>query len=152
MSEKLNVIFVCSGNSCRSQMAEGWVRHLHAEKLRPFSAGIKPRPRVDPLAIAVMKEAGVDIAGQETHAVEEFLLQNIDFAITVCDDAAESCPTFPAGVRMIHHPFDDPPRLAEGKSEPEGLAIYRRVRDEIRSYIVALPVVLAHTAQPEDRS
>jgi arsenate reductase (thioredoxin) len=142
MTTKLNVIFVCSGNSCRSQMAEGWAKHLHTDRFRAFSAGTNPRQRVDPLAIQVMKEAGIDIARQETHAVEAFLAQDIDVAITVCDDAAESCPTFPAGVRMIHRPFDDPPRLAEGRTDAESLEIYRRVRDDIRTYVERLPALI----------
>ncbi|MGA7982671.1 MAG: arsenate reductase ArsC [Chromatiaceae bacterium] len=139
MSRKLNVIFVCWGNSCRSQMAEGWAR---PDTLNPFSAGIEPKPHVDPLAVRVMKEAGVDIAYQETHRVSAFLTHDIDAAILVCDEAADACPTFPPQVKTIRRTFDDPPRLAEGGGEEARLAVYRRVRDEIRAYVAQLPELL----------
>ncbi len=150
MSRKLNVIFICRGNSCRSQMAEGWARHLHADKLNPFSAGIEPKPHVDPLAVQVMKEAGVDIAYQETHRVSAFLTQDIDAAILVCDEAADVCPTFPSKVKTIRRMFNDPPRLAEGQGTQVRLAVYRRVRDEIRAYVAQLPELLdyADSASP----
>ena len=86
MDKKLNVLFVCTGNSCRTQMAEGWARHLHSDQLNPFSAGTEPR-RVDPLAVKVMKEAGVDISAQETHHVRAFLAEDLDVVITVCSEA-----------------------------------------------------------------
>jgi len=142
MSRKLNVIFVCWGNSCRSQMAEGWARHLHPDTLNPFSAGIEPKPHVDPLAVLVMKEAGVNIAYQETHRMSAFLSHDIDAAILVCDEAADACPTFPSKVKTIRHTFDDPPRLAAGHDETELLAVYRRVRDEIRAYVAQPPELL----------
>jgi arsenate reductase len=142
MHQKANVIFVCWGNSCRSQMAEGWARHLHGERLRAFSAGIEPKPQVDPLAVRVMKEAGVDISFQETHRVSRFIAQDIDAAILVCDEAADACPAFPPQVRTIRQTFDDPPRLAEGMDEEARLAVYRRVRDEIRDYVERLPDLL----------
>jgi arsenate reductase (thioredoxin) len=144
MPRKLNVIFICFGNSCRSQMAEGWARHLHPDTLNAFSAGIEPR-RIDPLAIQVMKEAGVDISRQETHSVQAFLKQDIDYAILVCSEAAEVCPAFPAAVTLIHQPFDDPPQLTKDMSEGDGVAVYRRVRDEIRAYVAGLPELLAQT-------
>jgi arsenate reductase len=152
MSEKLNVIFICWGNSCRSQMAEGWARHLHPGTLRPFSAGIEPKPYVDPLAVQVMKEAGVDISHQETHRVEAFVAHDIDAAILVCDEAAESCPTFPPQVNTIRHTFEDPPRLAEGRDEEERLAIYRRSRDEIRDFVAQLPQLLGSASPAGPRA
>ena len=142
MNRKLNVIFVCWGNSCRSQMAEGWARHLHRDTLNPFSAGIEPKPHVDPLAVQVMKEVGVDISFQETHRISTFLTQDIDAAILVCDEAASACPTFPSKVKTIRHTFDDPPRLAARQDEEARLAVYRRVRDEIRAYVAQLPELL----------
>ena len=142
MDRKLNVLFVCSGNSCRSQMAEGWARHLPGDTINPFSAGIEPR-RIDPLAVKVMKEAGVDISCQETNAVHEFLTEDIDFVVTVCSGAAETCPTFPEKVKVLHQPFDDPPRFTSAtRREEEKLAVYRRVRDEIRDYVDKLPETL----------
>ncbi len=142
MSRKWNVLFVCIGNSCRSQMAEGWARHLHGDRLNPFSAGIEPR-RVDPLAVEVMSEAGVDIAGQETHYVRDFLAEDIDFVITVCHEAAELCPVFPGKTRTIRLPFDDPPSLARAvERQKEKRLVYRRVRDEIRDFVDNLPQVL----------
>jgi arsenate reductase (thioredoxin) len=146
MPKRLNVIFVCFGNSCRSQMAEGWAHYLHRDTLNAFSAGIEPR-RIDPLAIQVMKEAGVDISTQETHSVQAFLTHDIDYAILVCSEAAEVCPAFPAAVTMIHQPFDDPPQLTKGMSDGDRLAVYRRVRDEIRSYVASLSELLAKTPQ-----
>jgi arsenate reductase len=146
MRKKLNMIFICFGNSCRSQMAEGWARHLHQDTINAFSAGIEPR-RLDPLAVQVMKEAGVDISSQETHSVQAFLKQDLDYAILVCCEAAEACPVFPAGVTMIKQPFDDPPQLTKGMSEDDRLALYRRVRDEIRAYVAGLREVLAKTPQ-----
>ncbi len=142
MDKKLNVLFVCTGNSCRSQMAEGWARHLQGDAINPFSAGIEPR-RVDPLAVKVMKEAGVDISHQETNAVHEFLTQDLDCVVTVCSEAGEACPAFPEQVRVLHQPFDDPPWLTRtAQREEEKLAVYRRVRDEIRDYVEKLPQVL----------
>ena len=144
MARKQNVIFVCTGNSCRSQMAEGWAHHLHADALSPFSAGLEPRP-LDPLAVRVMEEVGVDISTQESHAIEAFLNQDIDVAITVCSEStADRCPAFPDGVKVISHPFDDPPKLTAGMvDEEEKLGVYRRVRDEIREYVEGLPGQLA---------
>jgi len=139
MNRKLNVLFVCTGNSCRSQMAEGWTRHLRGDAINPFSAGIEPR-RIDPLAVKVMREAGVDISRQETHAVHEFLREDIDFVVTVCSEAAEMCPAFPGKVKVLHQPFDDPPWVTRAtEREEEKLAVYRRVRDEIREFVQGLP-------------
>lgn len=134
----LKVLFLCTGNSCRSQMAEGWARHLKKELLEPFSAGTEPHG-MNPLAVKVMKEAGVDISNQTSKHVDTFKDQPLDLVVTVCDSAKESCPLFPANVETLHAGFDDPPRLALGaKTEEEALVHYRRVRDEIRDFINTL--------------
>lgn len=139
MSETPTVLFLCTGNSCRSQMAEGWVRHLHAERIRALSAGVRPKG-LDPRAVRVMAEAGVDISGHRSRAVEEVVDAPVDLVVTVCDAARESCPVFPRRVRVMHRGFEDPPRLAAGVgSEEEALALYRRVRDEIRGFVEGLP-------------
>jgi arsenate reductase len=139
MLPRLKVLFLCTGNSCRSQMAEGWARALCAESLEPYSAGIETHG-LNPHAVRVMAEAGVDIAAQRSKHVDELLDVDFDFVITVCDHAAESCPVFPGNARIIHRGFDDPPKLAAGAATEEAaLAPYRRVRDEIRAYVETLP-------------
>lgn len=139
-----NVIFVCTGNSCRSQMAEGWTRQLHQEKgIQAFSAGTNPRP-IDPLAVRVMSEVGVDISAQESHRVDDFLTADIDLAVLLCSDAAKECPRFPPPVRMLSRPFDDPRHLVrELENEAQVLDVYRRVRDEIRELVSQLPRLLS---------
>jgi arsenate reductase len=138
----MTVLFLCTGNSCRSQMAEGWARHLHPDRLRPHSAGIETHG-LNPRAVQVMAEAGVDISTHRSKHVDELQDVVFDAVVTVCDNARESCPVFPGRVPMLHHGFDDPPRLAAGAtSEEEILGHYRRVRDEIRAYVERLPRVL----------
>jgi arsenate reductase (thioredoxin) len=142
MSQKANVLFVCTGNSCRSQMAEGWAHYLYPDRINAFSAGIEPR-RIDPLAVKVMKEAGVDISRQDSHSVDNFLARDLDLVVTVCSGAKEACPRFPAIAKMVHQPFDDPPQLARNSgTEDEALVHYRRVRDEIRDFVRRLPDTL----------
>jgi len=139
MTEKLKVLFLCTGNSCRSQMAEGWARHLKGDSVEPYSAGIATRG-LDPDAVKVMAEAGVDISGHRSKHVSQ--LENIPFdhVVTVCDHAKESCPAFQGKTRVIHVGFDDPPALAKSaKSGEEALGHYRRVRDEIRAFVESLP-------------
>jgi arsenate reductase len=139
MLPKLKVLFLCTGNSCRSQMAEGWTRHLLGESIEAFSAGTAPRA-VDPRAVAVMAAAGVDISAQRPKAVELWLDRQLDYVVTVCDGARESCPVFPGPARIVHKGFPDPPSLAEGAaSEEEALEHYRRIRDEIRRFVETLP-------------
>lgn len=139
MSRKRNILFLCTANACRSQMAEGWARHLHGEKMQAFSAGVAPRS-VDPLAIRVMAEAGVDLATHRSKSVHDLLEVPFDLVVTVCDGAHEQCPIFPGRAKILHHGFADPPALARGaQSEAEVLACYRRVRDEIRAFVAALP-------------
>ena len=139
MTPKKNVVFVCESNTCRSQMAEGWAHHFHADRISAFSAGISPSP-LDPLAVKVMREEGVDISKQESHSVQEFLKDHIDYVVTVCSEAARNCPTFPPEVNIINQPFDNPPELVrDATSEEAKLAVYRRVRDEIRQFVQDLP-------------
>ena len=136
---RLRILFLCTGNSCRSQMAEGWARHLKADQLEAHSAGIETHG-LNPSAVKVMAEAGVDISGQHSQHIDEFMEEALDYVITVCGHADERCPLFPGTTQVIHHPFDDPPRLArEASSEEEALTHYRRVRDEIRAFIESLP-------------
>ena len=133
MKQKLRVLILCTGNSARSQMAEGILRHDGGENFAVFSAGTKAS-LVRPEAIQVMSEIGLDISGHRSKNVEEFSGQEFDFVITVCDHANEICPVFPGQTQRIHHSFEDPPVLEVG-SEEFRLAIFRRVRDEIRIWI-----------------
>ncbi|MFP4356284.1 MAG: arsenate reductase ArsC [Phycisphaerae bacterium] len=139
MSEKTKLLFLCTGNSCRSQMAEGWARHLKSETIEACSAGIETHG-LNPSAVQVMAEAGVDISGQKSENIAEMTDLDLDYVITVCSHAHETCPVFPGSATVVHHGFDDPPKLAaEAATEQEALDAYRRVRDEIRAYIETLP-------------
>jgi arsenate reductase len=132
---KLKVLFLCTGNSCRSQMAQGWANKLLADKVEAYSAGIEPQG-MNAMAIQVMKEAGVDISGHTSKHLNQLKGIAFDYVVTVCDHAHESCPIFPGKTRIVHVGFDDPPRLAKAaKSEEDALGHYRRVRDEIRQFI-----------------
>lgn len=122
------VLILCTGNSARSQMAEGWLRQLAGDRFDVFSAGTRPTV-VNPLAIQVMSEVGVDISGQRSKSVNEFLEQPFDAVITVCDQAAEACPIFPGPARRIHWSFPDP--AAATGDEAARLAAFRRVRDDL---------------------
>jgi len=136
------ILFLCTGNSCRSQMAEGWARHLKGDRVEVYSAGIETHG-LNPSAVKVMAEAGVDISGQRSQQIDEFSDVALDYVITVCGHADDNCPIFPGATRVVHQPFDDPPRLAkEAKSKEDALVHYRRVRDEIRAYVERLPEVL----------
>lgn len=140
---KIKVLFLCTGNSCRSQMAEGWARHLKGEVIEPYSAGLAAQG-LNPRAVQVMAEAGVDISGQRSKRLEEVKDIPFDYVITVCDNAHESCPVFPGRVKVIHAGFDDPPKLAAAaRTEEEALNCYRRVRDEIRMFVEQLPEKIA---------
>ncbi len=137
--DKLKVLFLCSGNSCRSQMAEGWARHLKGDTIEAYSAGTEPKA-VDPRAVQAMAEVGIDISHQGSKSVAELGDVEFDYVITLCDDAKATCPFFPAKTAVIHHGFDDPPELALGAyTEEEAMLHYRRVRDEIRSFIETIP-------------
>lgn len=140
-----SVLFLCTGNSCRSQMAEGWLRHLHPQ-IDAYSAGIVAHGQ-NPLAIKAMAMAGVDISSQQSQTTAELPLDEVDYVFTVCDNAAESCPVFPAKARIQHTPFDDPPKLAkDAASEEEALGHYVRVRDEIRQFVERIDDYLNETA------
>lgn len=137
--DKPKVLFLCTGNSCRSQMAEGWARHLKGDAFDACSAGVAPS-RLNPDAVRVMAEAGVDISGHHSKHLDELKHTKLDYVITVCDQAHETCPVFPGGARVVHHSFEDPPHLAAtANTEAERLAPYRRVRDEIRAFVETLP-------------
>lgn len=136
---KLKVLFLCTGNSCRSQMAEGWARALKSDVIEPYSAGIETHG-MNPNAVKVMAEAGVDISGQRSKHVDELEGIEFDYVVTVCDNAHESCPLFPGKTKVLHKGFDDPPRLAkDAATEEEALDSYRRVRDEIRKFVDEMP-------------
>lgn len=140
----MKILFLCTGNSCRSQMAEGWARHLKSDQLEPYSAGIETHG-LNPRAVQVMAEAGVDIAGQRSKHVDELSGVEFDWVITVCGHAHENCPIFPGKARVLHVGFDDPPKLAAGETDEDGrLKHYRRVRDEIRAFVEQLPDRLLH--------
>ena len=137
--QKLKILFLCTGNSCRSQMAEGWARHLKGSRIEAYSAGIETHG-LNPLAVKVMAEAGVDISDHRSKNVVELKDVRFDYVITVCDHAHESCPLFPGKTKVVHVGFDDPPRLAGGaKTDDEALPHYRRVRDELRDFVAGLP-------------
>ncbi len=136
---KLKILFLCTGNSCRSQMAEGWTRALKSSQIEAFSAGIEIHG-LNPRAVQVMAEAGVDISKRRPKTVADLATMDFDFVVTVCDHAHESCPLFPGKTKVVHVGFDDPPRLAkDAKTEEEALAHYRRVRDEIKAFVETLP-------------
>jgi arsenate reductase len=133
---KKTVLFLCTGNSCRSQMAEGWLRHLGGGRFEALSAGTRPQG-VNPLAVRVMAEAGVDISGQRSKPVGEYLGRDFDLLVTVCGGAKESCPVFLGKVgERRHWPIDDPAEAAG--TEDEVLAVFRRVRDEIEMRVTNL--------------
>jgi arsenate reductase (thioredoxin) len=139
----IRILFLCTGNSCRSQMAEGWARHMHPGKIQARSAGLE-KHGLNERAVAVMAEAGVDISHQYSKTIEELAERSFYYVITVCDHAHESCPLFPGATTVVHVGFPDPPRLAReiaehGGDEQQILACYRRVRDEIRDWVATLP-------------
>src|SRR5271166_3398934 len=145
---KLKVMFLCTGNSCRSQIAEGWTRHLKGDVIEPYSAGIE-KHGLNPHAVKVMAEAGVDISKQDSKTPQDLGPVEFDYVVTVCGHADENCPVFPGKTKVVHVGFDDPPRLT--RQLPDGeekLAVYRRVRDEIRKFIERLPDRLT-AASPE---
>jgi arsenate reductase (thioredoxin) len=136
MPAKKRVLILCTGNSARSQMAEGLLRHDAGDRFEVESAGTKPS-HVRPEAIAAMRELGIDISGHRSKSVDEFSNQKFDYVLTVCDNAKESCPIFPGQTITIHNNFEDPAAL-QG-SEGERLALFRRVRDEMRQYLGSFP-------------
>ena len=144
-ARKLKVLFLCTGNSCRSQMAEGWARALKSDVIDAYSAGIE-KHGMNPNAIKVMAEAGVDITRQHSKKADELKDVPFDVVVTVCGHANETCPMWLGQkARVIHAGLDDPPKLAKtAKTEEEALGHYRRVRDEIRAFVLTLPARLNH--------
>lgn len=138
MPSKRKILFLCTGNSCRSQMAEGWCRSLKGDLLEPYSAGTSPS-LLNPFAVIVMAEAGVDIRTHHSKHLKELQHVPFDWVVTVCDHARETCPVLP-GKSAVHVPFDDPPHLArDAADEEQALEHYRRVRDDIKAFIQELP-------------
>ena len=136
---KLKILFLCTGNSCRSQMAEGWARHIKDDAIDAYSAGLESHG-LNFLAVKVMAEAGVDISHHASKTLAETDSIQFDYVITVCSDADQNCPVLPGQAIKIHRGFDDPPRLALGAaSEEEALVHYRRVRDAIKAFVETLP-------------
>lgn len=136
---RAKLLFLCTGNSCRSQMAEGWAKHLKPESIEPYSGGVAPHG-IDPRAVAAMAEVGIDISGQRCKDVDELMDVPFDCVVMLCGGAKETCPVFPGKVKRMHVGFDDPPALAkETSSEDEAMSHYRRVRDEIRAFVETLP-------------
>lgn len=143
MKEKIKLLFLCTGNSCRSQMAEGWTRYLKGDSIEVVSAGIETHG-LNPNAVRVMAEAGVDISRQASQHLDEFKDMSLDYVITVCGHAHETCPWFPADCKVLHVGFEDPPKMAKelaekGADEEAQLDCYRSVRDKIRAFVETLP-------------
>jgi arsenate reductase len=137
------VLFLCTGNSCRSQMAEGWARHLKGGTIEPYSAGIE-KHGLNPHAVQVMSEAGVDISKHFSKTLDDLAGVTFDYVVTVCGHANEHCPVFPGKSKVVHVGFEDPPKLTKNMDDGEAkLAVYRRVRDEIRRFVETLPASLA---------
>lgn len=136
---RMKVLFLCTGNSCRSQMAEGFARALHGDRIEAFSAGTDPHG-LNPLAVRAMAEAGADISTHRSKRIDELGDVKFDVVVTVCGHAHEHCPVFPGTTRVVHVGFDDPPKLAaQAANDEEAMIHYRRVRDEIRAFILSLP-------------
>ncbi len=143
MKEKLKILFLCTGNSCRSQMAEGWARELKSDIIEAYSAGVETHG-LNPMAVKVMAEVGVDISAQQSKLVNDFMDMELDAVITVCGHAHETCPYFPPRCKVIHVGFDDPPRMAkelaeQGADEDQQLNCYRKIRDEIKAFVEKMP-------------
>ena len=143
--QRWRVVFLCTGNACRSQMAEAWARKLLSEKIEPMSAGVLPAG-LDPRAVRVMAELGVDMSSQRSKHLEELAGTPFDYLVSVCDVANRMCPHLPDDIRHIHVGFDDPPSLSlKARSEEDALKHYRRVRDELREFVTGLPLLLARS-------
>ena len=139
LQRKMKVLFLCTANACRSQMAEAWARHLKGDVIEPHSAGTK-RHVVSARAAEVMQEVGIDLSEHHSKSLDDLDGLDFDYVVTVCDNAAETCPVFPGDAMMVHRGFDDPPRLAAAETEEQRiLEHYRRVRDEIHDFVQTLP-------------
>ncbi|TAN39499.1 MAG: arsenate reductase ArsC [Nitrospirae bacterium] len=136
----MKVMFLCTGNTCRSQMAEGFARELGLGLIEPYSAGLVPAGLVHPAAIAVMSEEGIDISGQSSKGIDPALLQQMDIIVTLCGNAEESCPVTPPEITRLHWPIDDPVNSIETAmgTEKEDLNKFRKARDEIKRKITGL--------------
>lgn len=138
---KIKVLFLCTGNSCRSQIAEGWAKHLKSDVMEAYSAGIRPIG-VNPKTIEVMGEAGVDISDHTSKHIDDLAGIDFDYVVTVCDNAREQCPVFPGRARLVHKAFEDP-YFAAG-SEEKIMDVFRKVRDQIKAFIEELPEILTN--------
>ncbi len=134
---KKNILVLCTGNSCRSQLAEGYLRHFHGEKANVHSAGVETHG-VNPRAIATMKEDGIDISAHTSNHVDEYLHIPFDLILTVCDHASERCPIFPSKAKRVHHNFTDPAKVTG--TEEEIMAKFRKVREDIKAYCEKLEI------------
>lgn len=143
----LRVLFLCTGNSCRSQMAEAWAKALKAKELTVASAGVE-RHGMNPWVAQVMLEAGVDISGQWSKLVSDLDSLQFDYVITLCGHAQETCPRFPGQATLVHQGFDDPASLAKDQPKDQALAQYQRIRDEIKEWVLTLPHSLPPQSHP----
>lgn len=132
-TETKRYLVVCTGNFCRSQMAEAWLRHLGGSSVEAFSAGSKPKGGVHPMAIEVMREVGIDLSSHTSNHVDDYADQLFDCVLTVCDSAKEACPIFPGAERVVHQPFEDPDHPDDPNEDP--IACFRRVRDRIKAWV-----------------
>ena len=138
-TDRVRILFLCTGNSCRSQMAEGWARYLKREEIEAYSAGVSPKA-VDPRAIKAMAEVDIDISGHRSKSLADVRAIPFEYVVTLCDNAHQSCPNFPGRVKVIHVGFEDPPQLAKNaRSEEEAMGHYRRIRDAIKGFMEQLP-------------
>lgn len=149
--KKHRILYLCTGNSCRSQMAEAFTRHLKGNQIEALSAGVAPKG-IDPRAAKAMSEVGIDISSQGSKSLNQVIHLQFDYVVTLCDDAQKTCPSFPGNTRVIHVGFDDPPKLAAtAREEEEAMLHYRRVRDEIKAFVERLPeALLDKGGQQED--
>ena len=148
MSERLKILFLCTGNSCRSQMAEGFARQLRGDAIDAYSAGTEPHG-LNRLAIQAMSEAGVDISRGHSKHVDELKDVTFDYVVAVCDHANETCPRFPGKTKVVHVGFEDPPKLARdanATTDEAAMPHYRRVRDQIKAWVQTLPQSLSSRA------
>jgi arsenate reductase len=136
-SRPVNVLFLCTGNACRSQMAEGWARYMGQPLLQAYSAGVVPHG-LNPLAVQVMSEVGVDISGYQSKHLNTLQAIPFEWVVTVCDHAAKVCPVYTGTTKMLHRSFPDPPQLAQGLTGDAALVPYRQVRDAIRQFIAEM--------------
>ena len=147
---KLRILYLCTGNSCRSQMAEAFTHHLKGDQIEALSAGVEPKG-IDPRAVKAMLEAGIDISKQGSKSLNQVIHGQFDYVVTLCDNAQKTCPSFPSKTRVLHVGFDDPPKLAAtAKDEEEAMLHYRRVRDEIKDFVEKLPESLSDKGGHKD--